>query len=557
MEKTRLNFNVTLEGQMTDASATFDGKPAFNGQKIPLGNHTFAITHPKGEAFSTNMFIWYGEHNLGTIDLKRTMGTLSVSADPPADWLVIRGPEWSVTLTNSSGLKQIVPTDVYNIEAGYPHWRKTFAANVFANQTSPCNIAPHFGGLKLGCNQSDATFQLQTADGQPVSDGILPATISGLPAGDYKLVSLHHGHQRTDTLAVKADTTTDSQIDFRYGEVAFETSPAGVTVATDDGRYLGETPLTLHEMQPGKYIFALQRNGYQSVQVSLNVDADQTSYVRTNLTSETYLHALNAARQYMAAVDYDHALAAANDALAARPGDPEATTLQNEATGLGELQQAQAMGKRGDYVGGDKELTLALQSLPDNEEIKGLRADFKTHEPEQLERERVERLNRPRQVFKEALKDDPESDLFDEHELKTSKPFDTVGAAIALALKSGQPSFRIIGIKTPKPETYQIEAYYEIEGFLGAGTTSGRRQCIIVCGQAKDDETQIFYEVMEYKAKTNIPFSIGALLHTATLDHATYIPIHPSRMPMTDALQAQLTNGVQMVTERIQQAIAQ
>ena len=104
----------------------------------------------------------------------------------------------------------------------------------------------------------------------------------------------------------------------------------------------------------------------------------------------------------MAAVDYDHALAAAGDALAARPGDVEATTLLHEATGLGELQRAQAMGKRGDYIGGDKELTLALQSLPDNEEIKVLQADFKTHEPEQLERERVERLNRPRQVFIES-----------------------------------------------------------------------------------------------------------------------------------------------------------
>ena len=67
-----------------EASTTFDGKPIISGQKIPLGNHTFAVTLPKGEPFSTNLFVWYGDHNLGTIDLKRTMGTLSVTADPPA-----------------------------------------------------------------------------------------------------------------------------------------------------------------------------------------------------------------------------------------------------------------------------------------------------------------------------------------------------------------------------------------------------------------------------------------------------------------------------------------
>ena len=89
------------------------------------------------------------------------------------------------------------------------------------------------------------------------------------------------------------------------------------------------------------------------------------------------------------------------------------------------------------------------------------------------------------------------------------------------------------------------------------GTTSGRRQCIIVCGQSKDDETQIFYEVMEYKAKTTVKFSIANLLNTATTDNVNYIPIHPGNIPMTDALQAELTNGVQIVTERIQQAIAQ
>ena len=126
MEKTRLEFTVTMQGQpQNEASATFDGKPVISGQNIPLGNHTFEVTHPKGEPFSTNMFVWYGEHNLGAIDLKRTMGTLSVTADPSTDWLVIRGPEWSVTLTNSSGLTQLIPTDEYTVDAEYPHWTKT------------------------------------------------------------------------------------------------------------------------------------------------------------------------------------------------------------------------------------------------------------------------------------------------------------------------------------------------------------------------------------------------------------------------------------------------
>jgi len=73
----------------------------------------------------------------------------------------------------------------------------------------------------------------------------------------------------------------------------------------------------------------------------------------------------------------------------------------------------------------------------------------------------------------------------------------------------------------------------------------------------KDDETQILFKVMEFKAKTTVGFSIANLLNTATTENVKYIPIHPSRIQMTDSLQAQLTNGVQMVTARIQGVIGQ
>ena len=165
MEKTRLVFTVTMQGQPHyEASTSFDGKPVISGQKIPLGNHTFVVTLPKGEPFSTNMFVWYGEHNLGTIDLKRTMGILAVTVDPPAPFLFIRGPEWSVTLTNSSGLTTSVPTDQYTVESRYAHWDHTDDVTVFAGSTATWRIAPRLGAVRLSCNQSDATFQLLALD---------------------------------------------------------------------------------------------------------------------------------------------------------------------------------------------------------------------------------------------------------------------------------------------------------------------------------------------------------------------------------------------------------
>jgi hypothetical protein len=145
MEKTRLNFSATLAGQTVfpEAAATIDGQPIVSGQRISLGSHIFTVTHPKGETYSTNLHIWYGGQNLGTIDLKRAIGTLSVTANPAADWLVIRGPEWSMTLTNSSGLTKSVPTDQYEIEASYPPLEENFYCRCFCqpNHALQCRAA--------------------------------------------------------------------------------------------------------------------------------------------------------------------------------------------------------------------------------------------------------------------------------------------------------------------------------------------------------------------------------------------------------------------------------
>ncbi|MGO8766546.1 MAG: hypothetical protein ACLQSR_15585 [Limisphaerales bacterium] len=85
--------------------------------------------------------------------------------------------------------------------------------------------------------------------------------------------------------------------------------------------------------------------------------------------------------------------------------------------------------------------------------------------------------------------------------------------------------------------------------------TGSFRRCIIVCGQAKDDEAQIWFKVLEYHTKRTV-----AMQGLMPVTSKEYIAIDPSKMQITDALEAleaQLTNGVQTVTKRIQQAIGQ
>jgi tetratricopeptide (TPR) repeat protein len=554
METTRLEFTVTMQGQPHfEATTTFDGKPIVSGQKIPLGNHTFAVTLPKGEPFSTNLFIWYGDHNFGTIDLKRTMGTLSVTADPPAPFIFIRGPEWSVTLTNSSGLTQSVPTDQYTVESRYGHWGHADDVTVFSGTTAAWFIAPRLGAVQLSCNQSDANFQLLTLDDRQEEAGGFPTLITELPEGNYKLISQHHGHQQNQTLAVKAGTTNDSPVEFLYGAAMLETEPPEATVQDGNGRDWGITPLNLPELVPGTLQFTLHRSGYEPVAVSLEISANQTNIYQTNLVSTGYTGGMKAARQFMAVSDYDKALEEVDNALLAKPDDADAIILRHEAAGRDYIQRAKALGKLGDYIEGGKELTLALQSLPDNEEAKLLVADFKQHEPEEIERIRIEHLNSGTNTFNAFVQGQSDEELFDSHILKTTMPVKDVEAAILDALRI-QPAFQVTTDNSPTPDTFEIGAVQELSTYLA--TSAGRRQCFIVGAQTRPDETQIIYKVLEYKTEAQIKFSIGNLIGAPGA--VNYIPVSPARIPkMTDKLIAQIQYGVSNLTVRIQGAIGQ
>src|ERR1019366_5687535 len=128
----------------------------------------------------------------------------------------------------------------------------------------------------------------------------------------------------------------------------------------------------------------------------------------------------------------------------AKPDDAEAKTLQRDATGLGIIQHAEKMGQQGDFIGGGQELKRALLFLPDNSEAKQLIADFKQHEPEQIERLRVERLARPKKVFDFIMSTMIATALFESHELITGKPAAETHAAIELQLTSVEPIFKMI-----------------------------------------------------------------------------------------------------------------
>ena len=278
--------------------------------------------------------------------------------------------------------------------------------------------------------------------------------------------------------------------------------------------------------------------------------AQATNAFRTNLVSANYTRALSATRQSLVSGDYDAALRTVAEALQAKPGDSDALALQKEAQGKNHLRHAEALGKQSDYIGAGKELELTLQSLPDNDEAKQLRSDFKQHEPEQIARQQQERIESLNRVFNSFTEKINGASLVETHELKASKQVKEIQSGIVDQFQSVIPAFKFSHVGWTN-EIFYMDADQEVPG--------GGRLCMIVGGQTKDDETRILFKVIEYKSEAIGLKILGAVLAAAssTKYQSSYQPINPSDAHLNSSDKNRITEGVRLVTEYIQRATGQ
>lgn len=552
MEQTRLRFTVSMQGRPIDATALFDGKPAESGQNIQLGNHTFTVSNPKAEPFTTNLFVWYGGRDFGNIALKRLMGTLSIETDPAAAVVVVTGPELSLTLTNCASTNLILPTDQYEVWARYPYWAQSQSTVISVGMSSSCRFAPPMGTLHLSCNQTGATYLIHADSWGYSTNGNLPMTFARLPAGGYILTVTHHSHQIQKTLTVTAQATNEWEADFIYGAALLQTVPPGATVRTMDGPALGMTPLLLSELTPQTIRFDLEETNYESVLVTLNIVANQTNVWTTNLVNARYAAAMRMARADFDAARYDAAMQSAGDALKYMPGDAAATALERQATGMSHLTSARRNAAQNDLAGAIAELNTALESIPDNAEAKQLLADCtkrqadlaaqerKRQEEQLAAQERDRKLKELQTSFNVLLAGFEDSGKFAEHELTATNDAGAVGAAIKSALADGQPSFQIVRFEQPRPDIFALQA----RQLLGVGY----RDCFVVGETVQAGETRILFKCVEYDHPPQLKLLGGLVTATVTQN--------PTPEQQAE-FERQIQEGAPMVEARIRRAVGE
>lgn len=572
---TYLKFSSAVEGQTSiwDSGAQLDGKEFISGQNVRIGWHQLTLTQPNGYPITTNLFIWYGERNLGKITLERTKGTLSIQTTPIPERLIIRGPEFTTTLTNKNGFSARVPTDIYKVETFYKYWKSLEVVRVSTDTMANLSVAPRLGTIAITASHPDIYFDLNNGNGELLESGQLPITINGLPEDSKYRLKQSRGEDRQETsFFVVAGRTNDLKVEFVYGVVTIESTPAGAAVLKGD-KQLGLTPLTLPEVQPGTFAFSLRLDEYEPALANLVVTANQTNTFSTNLVSKDYTRAMNAAHQYYDGSDYDRAIEAATEALKHKSGDADATNLLAQATIQVHLARATSLANQGLFTNAIAEANLALGLAPENTQAKDLLADFTNREQLRLEairkreaelaeqarlrheRELAEQRARERakefvQEFSNADAKHEDANLFLTRELTESNfPADKAADNIVAAMRDSPITFDNAQINWITSYMFSIEPRQRM--------TPGYRSILIMGCQTRDNEVLIRFKVYEYEHEPVATVSLlGGLLQAKAQASVT------SQDPQVIAANAQkfrlrIKAGVDLVQGLIIKAVSQ
>lgn len=331
--RTTIRFRVSTDlGELQRTSATVDGERFFIGQRLQPGHRKLVVTATDVEPVERDLFLWLGEHDLGTIKLARSRGTLLVSARPQPATIEIRGP----FLTNSSQIAgsaavfDSIPVGRYNVTAFFAHSSEGWEADVVRNQTTRLNLEGKVGVLNVSTIPADADFSLTGGLRRDIQvKGKTPVVVNQLPPGQYMLEVARDDYRKSLRVDVTAGRTNDLKVAFEYAEVYVASDPEGATIYLND-RDVGLTPKTVTELRPGRYGLRFELKGFLPVATMINVKGNESLVVSTNLTSEVYASALENARRFGSSSppDYSRALAHLDEALGIKPGDKTASELK-------------------------------------------------------------------------------------------------------------------------------------------------------------------------------------------------------------------------------------
>ena len=460
-------------------------------------------------------------------------------------------------LANVSSEKLAAPADEYTVTAVYPYFTVEKTITVADNQEALCAITPAVGVLQANFGHAGARFELRRLENsqpqyQVLERGALPATLTGLQAGQYELRAIYQGLVANRSVEITAAHTNQLDVEFLLGNISIETKPAGATVRDAEGNELGKTPFNLTGVPAGVWRGEVVLTNYMPVPFAVTVLAKQTATLQTNLMRRSLATAMALLEQ--SRQESSENLAPVIEAFtAALKDDPENVGVPKV---LRKLRASQALvdayhkGKSGDLTGALQDADGALALMPEDPDMQRQVEDFKKDIQAQQtkvvadnQREAAAlRVSRPRDYFAKLMSQTRHNAEFAEQDLTVHGKAADLRTKLADALtKSFMLKFTIEANEQPFAEGFFIQAKLpDLTGF---------RRCYIVGGQTADGEVTIRFKVFELGWSADA--ALAGLFGKA--DEEKAVPITQlQRQP--GVVESKRAEGIQMVTERIQKA---
>jgi TonB family protein len=143
------------------------------------------------------------------------------------------------------------------------------------------HLVRQVGLLEITTDPPGISFEVRPAPprsatgGADVRQGKTPATLAGLPTGDYVVTFQRQGWPgHTENATVERGKTAHVTSKFPGGSVTITSTPGGANVIRD-GATLGQTPLTLNDLQPGEVTYSLDLSGFIPTTVTGQIEPEK------------------------------------------------------------------------------------------------------------------------------------------------------------------------------------------------------------------------------------------------------------------------------------------
>jgi len=192
-------------------------------------------------------------------------GTLSIDSYPQNCEVYLNGEYVGVT-----PLEKSVKIGKYTLEVkkeGYEDYKKEVTIERGKETVIIANLEISTGSLIVKTDPDGATVFV---DGK--NYGLTPIEIKDLAIGEHEIVISKEGYaQIIKKIDIRKETVTIEEILIEaISEIFINTNPKGAKVIIN-GKEMGVTPLTLKDINPGRYIITFKAIGYEEMTKSIEV----------------------------------------------------------------------------------------------------------------------------------------------------------------------------------------------------------------------------------------------------------------------------------------------